>query len=527
MTAMIKTNYISKVGLTFLLSLLILNGFAGSTLYNVRDYGATGEKKDKATVAIQKAIDAANKSGGGVVVIPRGEYLSLPIKLYSNITLQLDAGAVLYADLANPDFKGQSLINAERAHNITIKGKGMVDGQASHVYEDVRGEEPAIKEEMDLARAAGVEMKRYYRSGKGAFNLFVKECDDLTIEDVTFANSSLWCMRIWGSNRINIRGVNVFSSLEKGVNSDGIDIDGSRNVHISGCTISAGDDAIVIKTGTMKWDGQMKTNTAENIIVDNCVLSSSSAGLKLGTESYGDMHHIVFSNCVIRNSNKGIEINVQDGANVSDIIFSNLTMDLKRRHWNWWGDAQVFNFLLKKRNDSSKVGSIKNILVNNVIAHAQGTSRIISNVEQPIQNFTISNLKLFMEAESTPDKRTSNAMYFLNVQQLKLKNIEIYWGEDKKEPKWKSALVMENVKGFELQGIEARQAFDRTDEPAISLYNCMNGTVFNCIAQTGTGTFIKVTGAQTANLVFGKNFTTNAITPMEISAEVKKQMVSF
>lgn len=519
-------NFINRILLIASLALTGIPGFADTGIYNVRDYGASGKKTDNATPAVQKAIDAARSNGGGTVVIPAGEYRSTALTLYSDITLQIDGGAVLYADLSNPDFKGPAFIYAEKAKRIMIRGKGKIDGQASYVYEELRGEDPSIKEEIALAKAAGVEMKRYYRSpGKAAFNLLMSECEDLTIEDITLVNSSLWCIRIWGGDRVTIRDVTLFSSLEKGVNSDGIDIDGSRNVHISGCNISVGDDAICIKSGLSGRNGTATIKTSENIIVDNCVLSSSSAALKLGTESYGDMRHIIFTNCVIRNSNKGIEINVQDGANVSDIIFSNLTMGLQRRHWNWWGDAQVFNFLLKKRNDSSKAGSISNIQVSNVIAYAQGTSKIHSDIKNGIRNFTISNLKIFMEQESTKDKRTSSAMRFINMSQLKLKDIEIYWNEEKTEPKWKSALALENIKGFKLEGINVRQAFVHSSEPAISIHNCVDGILFNCLAQPSTNTFFKITGELTSNLDFGKNYLKNAVSPVVISKEVKKQKI--
>lgn len=520
---------LKKTVIGFLLLLYAAAGFAGIPIFDVRDFGATGNKSNDATHSIQRAIDSAASKGGGTVFIPKGDYSSRQLRLHSNITLHIDAGATIYADIKNPAFKGGSLIYAENCKNITIKGKGTIDGQAVYVYENVRGTEGEISEEMKIARDAGVEMKRYYRAPgyAAAFNIVMRGCANVTIEDVSLINSSLWCMRIYGCDRIYIRGINVTSSLEKGVNSDGIDIDGSTNVHVTSSTVSVGDDAIVIKSGTAKWDGKGKINTSENIIVDNCVLTSSSAALKLGTESFGDMNNIIFSNCVIRNSNKGIEINVQDGANVSDIIFSNLTMELKRRHWNWWGDAQVFNFILKKRKDSSVQGSIRNVQINNVIAHAQGTSRIVSQLDKPMENFTISNMKVFMEAESLPDKRASNAMHFSNVSGLKLKDVEIYWAQDKTEPKWRSSLVLENVNGFEIQGLNTRQAFVNSSDPAVSAVNCTDGIIFNCIAQKNTGTFFYFEGGKTANIILGKNFTSNAKTAVSFGRDVRKKNINF
>jgi polygalacturonase len=116
-----------------------------------------------------------------------------------------------------------------------------------------------------------------------------------------------------------------------------------------------------------------KTNPAENIVVTNCILSSSSTPLMIGTETYGDIRHVIFSNCTIRNSNKGFGINVQDGATVSNVIFKNLTIETGRRHWNWWGSAELCKFVLSRRQESSRLGQIKDIVVDTVIAHIRGT----------------------------------------------------------------------------------------------------------------------------------------------------------
>src|SRR4029434_6990313 len=104
-----------------------------------------------------------------------------------------------------------------------------------------------------------------------------------------------------------------------------------------------------------------------NITVTNCILTSSSTPMVIGTETEADIRHVVFSNSVIRDSNRAFGINVQDGATVSDIRFSNITMDSRRRHWNWWGSAETFKFILKKRTPTSKLGVIRDVVINNVI----------------------------------------------------------------------------------------------------------------------------------------------------------------
>ena len=122
-----------------------LPGGAAATLpfYNVKDYGATGDGTTKDTEAIRRAISTAAGAGGGTVYFSAGRYLTGSIHLQSNITLHLDAGAVLkfsqdfddYLPMVKSRWEGTECVNfsppiyAYRAENIAIVGRGMIDGQ--------------------------------------------------------------------------------------------------------------------------------------------------------------------------------------------------------------------------------------------------------------------------------------------------------------------------------------------------------------------------------------------------------------
>ena len=506
---------------------LSLSGFALPAVYNIRDYGATGQKSDNATEAITKAIAAAKAVGGGVVLVPPGDYTCLGIVLYDNITLQLDAGAILYVDLPNPDFKARGFIYAENAKNIAITGRGKIDGQARYQWTDYKYGDVEIVNEVEIAKKAGVEMKRSYRVGKSTFGVLLKECENITIDGITIVNTSLWCMRIWGCNGVKIRGVTVLSDLKMGVNSDGIDLDGTSNAHISGCTISTGDDAICLKSGSWDFKDSGKSFPTENILVDNCILTSSSTALMIGTETLSPIRHVIFSNCVIRESNKGMGINVQDGGTISDVLFSNLTIDLHRRHWNWWGNAEVVYFVLKKRNPNSLVGTIKNITIDNVTAYAQGTSRIMTTVDKPLENIRIANVRVLMNPEATPDKRTRNAMLIEGVDGLTLDNVAVHWNDEQPESAWQSGLVLNKVSNFRLRNVSARQAHKTSPLPALLLTDCTNGIISECMAQPGTGTFIAINGAATRNLVLHSNYLKNARMPLAPDKTIPKNEVLY
>ena len=304
--------------------------------FDVRNYGATGVRSDNATKAFREAIEACTNSGGGTVNVPAGEYTVGTVQLLNNTTLHLDTGAKLFASQQASDYvkDARALIFAQNATNIGVVGYGSIDGLARYDYDNARGADPEIAKEQEIARKAGIEMKRYYRS-REAMNIFLfvlNDCINVQLRDVSIINAPLWTVRLNDCDRVSIRGVYIYSDLEKGVNADGIDICSSKNVVISDCIITTADDAIVLKA--IARNGK-KANPVENVTVTNCVLTSSSTPLMIGTETEADIRHVIFSNCVIRNSNKGFGINVQDGATVSDIIFSNLSIETNRRHWNW------------------------------------------------------------------------------------------------------------------------------------------------------------------------------------------------
>lgn len=494
--------------------------------FNVRNYGATGIRSDNATNAFRGAIEACAAAGGGTVQVPAGEYTTGTVHLRDNVTLHLENGATLFASQQVADYvkDARALIYAENARNIGVTGRGTIDGLARYDYDDVRGADPEIAKEQEIARKAGIAMKRYYRS-RDAMNIFLfvlNDCINVQLADVSIINAPLWTVRLNDCDRVNVRGVYIYSDLEKGVNADGIDICSSKNVVISDSVITTADDAIVLKA--IARNGR-KANTVENVTVTNCILTSSSTALMIGTETEADIRHIVFSNCVIRNANKGFGINVQDGAVVSDVIFSNLTIETNRRHWNWWGDAEMCKFVLKKRSDTSRLGHIRDIFVDNITVKARGTTTITGHADQPLENIRLSNIRLFMDVEDARDKRASDAIRIENVRGLKLRDVSVAWNETETEPAWRSALVMKKVSGFTVDAFVGRQGLINTDVPAIVLENTSDGIVRNSSAADGTTIFIHVGGVDTRDLVVKDNQTGKAKKPIAFENEKVKKSV--
>jgi hypothetical protein len=496
--------------------------------FDVRQFGATGKRNENATKPIQAAIDACFSAGGGVVEVPPGDYTTGALELKSNVNLHLEAGATLLVSQDKADFAAnrRSLIFARNAKNIALTGRGTIDGLARWEWTEFIRRDVEIDEEMEIARKAGVEMKRYYRDPK-AMNIMMVMFDgstDVRMEDVTLLNSPVWNVRFYECDRVFVRGVHIYSDLEKAVNSDGIDVCNSSNVVISDSIIVTADDAIVLKT-LRQGDGPVKP--VENVTVTNCILTSSSTAMMIGTETHADIRHVVFSNSVIRNSNKGFGINVQDGATVSDVLFTNITMDLSRRHVNWWGSAEAFKFILKKRAPESRLGTIRDIVIDNVISHARGSSTMTGMPERPLENFTISNFQLFMDAENAKDKRASDAIRADIVKGLKLRNVSVRWAEDQPEPAWASALTLRNLTGLDIADFSGRQGLKGSSAAAIRLEDVSGALIRDSRADPGCGTFLEVRGPKTADIRLRTNDLRNAAKPVALQNEGLKKAVVY
>jgi hypothetical protein len=492
---------------------------------SVRDHGATGARSQNATASVQGAIDACHTTGGGTVYVPPGDYTTGTLVLKDNVTLWLEAGAVFYLSQDEKDFPGEhAFVFADGASNVAIRGRGRFDGQARYEWGAPEEQDTEILEEERLAAQAGVDRRRWLRRGLQAMTFVFKRCRGVLIEDVTLVGSTLWNVRLWGCDGVVIRGVTIESDLERAANSDGIDVDGSRNVRISDSRIATGDDAIVLKSGRWRWDGRGESFPTENVLVTNCILSSSSTAFMIGTESYADFRHIVLSNSVIRDSNKGIGINIQDGATVEDLVIANVTMDLRRRHWNWWGSAEPLYFVLKKRTAESRLGAIRDVVVRDVVAHAQGTARILGHAERAIENVTLSGIQLFMAPESTPDKRASHGLVAEGVDRLKIRDFELRWDEDAPEPRWQSAVVIRRARDVELSGFVGGAAPGAKDAPAVVMES-VDGAFVNRCRPLG-GRFLLVGGGSRAIHLVANDLSAT-IEPVGYASEDLRGAVAF
>ncbi len=503
-----------KIKLLLVFMLFINYANSQTAIYYISDYGATGDKNQLVTPMIQQAIDDCHNDGGGTVYFSPGEYLSGTITLKSNVALHLEAGAILLASQDEKDYqvdfdiyKGNNadtdvLIYANQAENIAIEGRGLIHGQARREYREVQEMDSFIAEETENAREAGVEMKKYHKIPPVVNLIYLVDSKDITIREVTIKESVGWTLHLQWCNRVVVEDCFIYSDLLSGVNSDGIDIDGSKNVMVSNCRIETGDDAIVLKTTLTNG----RSESCENVTVTNCVLTSTSTALKLGTESFSDFRHITFDNCVIRNTNRGLSIVIRDGATAENVIFSNITLQCDRKHFNWWGNGDPIWLVVRKRNPDSQIGKIKNVVFENIIAHGQGTSKIEGFPDRyAIQNISLRNVHIFMHPEDKPDKRATHALEAHDVKNLNLQNIQVSWDHENPEEKWADALHIYQARDILVDQLSGAPGGKSPDSRLITLENVLQAKIMNCETTMVQDHLIKINGAESDKIFLLNN----------------------
>lgn len=494
--------------------LLLLALLAATTLpvpaqpfYDVRDYGAPADTAQTATAALQAAIDAAHAAGGGTVLVPPGAYRSGSLQLRSFVTLHLAAGATLYASRDAADYAAfgtndglPALLYAEDAEFVGLEGRGRIVGQPRRVEDELRQVDGFIAEETANAHQAGIPMRRYYKLPPVFKGVVFKRCRDVRVEGVSILDMPQWLLHVQWSERVVIRGVRIESDLLRGVNADGIDINGSRDVLIADSIVKTGDDAIVLKS--TEEDGVFYPT--ENVVVTGCVVTSTSSGLKIGTETFGDFRHIIFANTVVRGSNRGLAVIVRDGGTVEDVLFSNITVETERKDFYWWGDGDPIWLVIRKRTPDSPLGRIRDVVFENIQATGPGTSRIEGFAPTPqhpdgrrIERVQLRNVRLAMTPEGTPDARADHALDAHHTSRLVLDGVEVRWSPEA-EAGWRSALSVRHSDGLRVHGFRGRQGRPDADAATLRLHDVADALVHDIEATPGAGTLVRVTGAATA-----------------------------
>ncbi len=285
---------------------------------NILNYAAYAKDGADWTQAFIRAIGDIRAQGGGVLDVPAGVYPTGSIRLYDNMTLNIESGAVLrfHQDeaafpLIDLEFEGiagkmhQSCIYAENAKNVTVTGYGTVDGQGAYWWKQIR-------------ERGCTEYPRPYL-------VCFADCEHVVLENVTLTNSPAWTVHPLRCRNVVIRGLNIKNPADS-PNTDGIDPDACEDVRISDCTIDVGDDCIAIKSGT---EDTPNRRASQRIIITNCHFLHGHGGVVLGSEMSGDIRNVVVSSCVFYETDRGIRLKTRRGrgGRVEGIYLSDLIME--------------------------------------------------------------------------------------------------------------------------------------------------------------------------------------------------------
>ena len=400
---------------------------AAQTVYDVTTAGAVGDGKTDDAKVIQRVIDRCSEEGGGRVLLPRNHvFMAGPLELKSNVELYLEATATLKA---NPDEsiyhlsafgknegEGMLWLYANDAENISITGKGTIHGNGIAFM----GAELEDSYELKPLADQAFDPRPHV--------LTLTNVRNLMIRDVTIKEGAYWTVHLIGCNEAVIEGINLLNNL-KIRNGDGIDLDHSKNVRISNCHITSGDDCICLKN-RREFE---QYGSCHDITVTNCVMSSRSCAIKIGSENMDSIYNVVFDNCIITGSNRGLGIQNRDEGTVTDVVFSNIQLDCRLWSDVWWGKAEPIyvtsyprangnhkdaNWRFPKGQIEGKCGEVSRIYFNNITATSENGCFVGGDEQGKVKDIYFNNVRVNLKKAGQPlmmDKRPCKGEGFISA----------------------------------------------------------------------------------------------------------------
>lgn len=500
--------------ITGLFCALLLN----AATYNIKELGADASGQKKCTELINKTIEKAAAEGGGTLYFPAGKYLTAAIKMKSNITLDIESGATIlftddfedYLPFVKVRWEGvvmnafSPLIHAEGAENLTIKGRGVLDGngfkwwdQSMAYIREIRANGKLAPENITPLQKQWEEANKdlvvsdYYRPTlerrffRPPFIQFYG-CENILIEGVTIKNSPFWTINPEFCNNLVVHGVTIANPSQnpKGHNTDGINPSSCRNVRISDCFISVGDDCITIKSGR-DADGRKYATPCENITITNCVMLAGHGGVVIGSEMSGGVKKVSISNCVFHGTDAGIRLKASRGRGgvVEEIRVNNIVMnDIQK-------NAFIFDLFYDKESKQEPVSErtpcFRNIHIANVTGNDIKKIGYITGIEEmPISNISFTNVNIVAQ-EGFTGKTATN---------IRFKDVDF-------AVKKGASVRFEASQNIILDNVTSSEPLD--DQPVIELNKVTNAFITNCFPVVPTNTFTKITDSE---VIWGNNY---------------------
>lgn len=374
---------IFTLGSLFLFSLTRVMALTTS----IADHGAVGDGKTMNTAAIQAAVDACEQAGGGTVVVPAGVWLTGSVQLKSNITLQLENGAVLHGSRNLADYppiafkhpempQTTSLLWAMNQHDIAVRGEGTIElvdepfFDWNKLWSGLPPEEEAKMADWQRAQSVVAPKERPTQP------VFFHQCQRVRFDGVTVTHSPCWTLVFSCCNDVRLHGIKIENDLRI-PNNDGVHFTGTSNVVVSDCIIRAADDALAVSAITNP------ASPCENYTYTNCILTSRSTAIRFGYRG-AKVRNVAVSNMVIRDSQRGIFLNAGDDGYVENVAITNVVMETKMFAGAWWGKGEPLVIAAPE----TKSGRIRGVTISHVRAAAENSIVIVG------QNRNVSDITL-------------------------------------------------------------------------------------------------------------------------------------
>ncbi len=443
---------------------------------SIETLGAKNDGIFNNAAIIQKAINQVSTAGGGRVTIPAGGiYLSGSIEIKANIEFHLETGAVLRASSDYDDYTAghniKNLTNGEvdefvlpqrafivafKAHNARISGGGAIDGNADKFIAE-RGQY------IHKMRGPVGGRDQYLER---PFTLFMIECRNLTICDITIKDPAFWALRTTGCNELLIDGIRILTDLMV-PNADGVDIDRCQNVRIVNCEFVTADDCISLKSCSQT----SQYGDVANIVISNCIMTSTSGAVTLGTESVGDIKNVLINNCIVKDSHRGFAVRAREGGTISNVRIANSSVHTRTFSDMWWGHGEALHVTAFSWDDPATgtdgniertyEGFVRDIVFENITCHTE--AGILNYAARPelIDGVTYRNIEVHMKKESKwPSRidlrpnaiehvlhRSHNGFEVFNASNVTLENCSVIWNSGSRS-QYGDALYESNSPGL-------------------------------------------------------------------------------
>lgn len=504
--------------------------------YNILNYGAKGDGKTLNTKAINLAVEKCNSKGGGIVLIPHGTFVTGTVVLLSNVNLHLEPGAILSGSKDTSDYlkmqitlfsEGYSrygMIYAGDASGVSITGSGEIQGNGTYFMNGLDKPHMGGNDfDRRFIRQGEEFMKRgtTFEDGPVSYPfrpgllITLERCENVHISNVMLKDSPEWTIRIGDCDDVDVSGISILNN-KLIPNNDGIHVTTSRNVRISDCNISTGDDAIIVTGfGNSPMPGDSlknskvlltignKTGIAENVAVTNCILSSRSACIRVG---YGrhPVRNLVFSNLVMYESNRGIGVFARDNSSIENVLFSNIIIHTRLHSGHWWGKGEPIHISSVQDSKNATPGIIDNIRFSGITTTSEAGILIWGTENSIIKNIRMENIRLTINKgrytesyggnfdlrpayplEQALFKHDIPGLYAQYVRHLTVTQFELNWGNGLPSF-FTNAIDINHFGDILLEEINANPAPVSKGLPAIMLHNGINAQLRDCMTNDGS-----------------------------------------